>query len=126
MTIRVTILAAFMYSVGMCAEAACPNPLTTILIPLTGSVTVQICDQSGNILTGPYSVYNGVSTAFPVVNATTSPAVTVVSGSPQFTANTAPSGTAGTFDICFTPSQKCSTIPYSVGAPVTAVSFGSP
>jgi hypothetical protein len=126
MTIRIAILAATLSLIGACAEAACPNPLTNILIPLTGSVTVEICDQSGNVLAGPYNVYNGVSSGFPVVNGTTVPSVSTVSGSLQFASNGAPSGTAGNFTICFSPASKCSTIPYSVGAPVTAVSFGSP
>jgi hypothetical protein len=126
MILRAVGLTAALLTTGTQVEAACPNPLSTITIPLTGSVPVQICDQSGNPLAGPYTVYNGVSTAFPIVTNSTSPAVTTVSGSLQFTANTAPSGTAGTFDICFTPSQKCSTIPYIVGAPVTTISFGIP
>jgi hypothetical protein len=126
MIVRAAILAAVLLTAGTQVEAACPNPLSTITIPLTGSVSVQICDQSGNSLAGPYAVYNGVNAAFPIVTNSTSPAVTTVSGSLQFTANTSPSGTAGTFDICFIPSQKCSMIPYIVGSPVTTISFGIP
>jgi hypothetical protein len=48
MIFRAAILAAVLLTAGTQVEAACPNPLSTITIPLTGSVSVQICDQSGN------------------------------------------------------------------------------
>lgn len=126
MKLQATVFAFSLFAFDPQVQAACLNPLASISIPLSGSVTVQTCDQAGSVLSGPYSVYNGAGTAFPVVNGTTAPAVTTVSGNLQFVANGAASGTAGTFDICFNPSQKCSTIPYTVGAPVTSVSFGSP
>jgi hypothetical protein len=106
------------------AQAACSNPINIISIPINGSTTVAVCDQSGNFLTGPYSIQfqnNGAP-----VNLTSSPAVSIVGGNLVFSPNVAPNGAAGGFNICFTPANKCSVIPYVVGAPVTSISFGTP
>lgn len=83
----------------------------------------MVCDQSGNPLTGPFSVQiqNSIS-----LTATTMPALSTVSGNLIFTANGAPSGAGGNFNICFTPANKCSLISYAVGIPVTSISFGTP
>lgn len=105
-------------------QAACSNPINMVNIPISGSTTVAVCDQSGNFLTGPYSIQfqnNGAP-----VNSTSSPAVSIVGGNLVFSPNVAPNGAAGGFNVCFTPANKCGTIPYSVGTPVTSISFGTP
>lgn len=105
------------------ARAACSNPINTISIPTSGSTTVGVCDQSGNFLTGPYTVQ--VQNSF-TLNATTTPALNVVGGNLVFIANGAVSGASGNLNICFTPANKCNLVPYVVGTPVTSISFGTP
>jgi hypothetical protein len=118
---------ALVLSYSALAQAACPNAAMSVTIPLSGSASVAIYDQSCNVLGGPYTVANGTgpSPTYPAVTTSTSPAVQTVSGQLQFSANGALAGTNGHFYVCFTPANQCQTMTYSVGAPISSISFGT-
>lgn len=107
------------------AQAVCPNAQPSVTIPLSGIASVMVYDQGCNLLRGPFSVTNGTNPSFPAVTGATAPAVSTVAGTLQFSANSAPAGLKGTFDICFNPAEQCVLMTYTVGAPVTAVSTGT-
>ena len=104
----------------------CPNAAGSVTVPLTGSASVTVYDQSCNPLAGPWNVFNGVINGSPQMSATTSPAVTTGAGGVlQFSANGAPAGSSGTFKVVFAPNGTSANLPYTVGAPVTSLSFGT-
>lgn len=118
------LLLTGMISIGANA-ATCPNASTSVTIPLSGAATVTMYDQNCNILPGTSFTVQETNSAGPQVNATTSPALSEVSGGLNFSANTAVAGSAGTFFIRFTPNGQSTSISWVVGAPVTSVSAGT-
>jgi hypothetical protein len=96
-----------------------------VTIPVSGSASVTVYDQSCNALSGPFAVYNGSSSLGPPMNSGTSPAVTFSGGELQFSANGAPIGSTGTAHIVFSPNGQPVNITYTVGAPVTSISAGT-
>jgi hypothetical protein len=125
MRIIASSLVALLGLTGL-ASAACPNAQTSVTIPLSGAAQVIVYDQGCNALAGPFTFANGLSSSYPVLNGTTSPSVvTGPGGVLQVSANAAVTGTSGTLHVTFTPSGTGQNITYTVGAPVTAMSFGT-
>lgn len=116
------LVATFFLLFAAAAQAACPNASPTVTIPLSGTATVTVYDQSCNALAGPWQVINGTA----VMSATTSPSFTLGAGGVlQFAANGATAGTAGNIKIVFSPNGTSATLAYTVGAPITSISFGT-
>ena len=100
----------------------CPNASPSVTIPLSGTATVTVYDQSCVALSGPWQVIGGAT----VLSATTSPSFVLGAGGVlQFAANGAPAGTAGNIKIVYSPNGMSANLAYTVGAPVTSLSFGT-
>lgn len=120
-----TLLSIGLVIAAFSSQAACPNLANSVTIPLSGSANLTVCDQVGNTLPGPYTVNNGVNSGGALLSGTTTPSVVNSSGVLQFSANGAPTGTGGSFYVCYTPAAKCVTITYAVGAAVTGLTVGT-
>ncbi len=106
------------------ALAACPNASTSVTIPLGGSALVTICDQDGNLLPATGSVVQQQMPALANWNNVTAPAFTADAVGIHLSANGAVPGLAGTFKVTY-PGGQQNRMDFIVGAPVTAISFGT-
>ncbi len=112
---------ALLSSAGLCA---CPNAATSVTIPLSGAALVTICDQDGNLLPGTGSVVQQQMPTLANWNSVTAPGFTADAAGIHLIANGAVPGLAGTFKVTY-PGGQQNRMDFIVGAPVTAISFGT-
>lgn len=102
----------------------CLNASTTVTIPLTGQADVTIYDQVCSPLSAAGATAVQQTPAPANWNATTAPGFTGDATGLHFKSNGASSGLAGTVKVTH-PSGQFAILAFVVGAPVTAISFGT-
>jgi hypothetical protein len=126
MMIKYWLTAAFcLFAFG--AQAACPNAAASLTIPVSGTIHVTTYDQNCNVLAPSQETLK--LTGDGSVTPTSTPVMLVsidATGWNVAAATGAAVGTTGGFAVTYTPNGITGTLPFTIGAPVLSISFGSP